>query len=197
MKLHPLSGDWMLVAGWSVVAGGLVFASDWLFEKIWVLGLGLQGIWALVGVLLCLSLLFTGRWRHAGAVALVAAVVILSPLASWGGQAWFWISFKQHHGVYREIVAQAASLPSEGAVRGVKYRIEPGPPARIAFPQPVGVADNWGAVVHDPSDAVTTAKGWGERPGDYTVRADLQELWGGDIVSCSRITGHYYRCWFT
>lgn len=197
MKLRALSGDWMLVAAWSAVAVGLVFASDWLFEKIWVLGLGIQGIWALVGALLCLSLLFTGRWRHAGAVILVAALVIFSPLASWGGQAWFWISFRQHQDVYRGIVARSASLPPEGTFRGVRYRIEPGPPVRIAFPQPVGVADNWGALVHDPSDAVATAKGWGKQPGEYTVRADLQDLWGGDIVSCSRITGHYYRCWFT
>jgi hypothetical protein len=197
MKPRGLSAEWTLVAAWAAVAFCLVFAGGWLFEKIWVLSLGLQGIWALVGILLSLSLLFTGRWRQAGVLILFAVVVVVSPLASWGSEAWFWVSFKQNEGIYRDVVARTDSLPRQGEIRGVRYRIERGPPARVAFPQPVGVADNWGAVVHDPSDAVATAKGWGERPGEYTIRADLQELWGGDIVSCSRITGHYYRCWFT
>ena len=196
MKLRRLSGGWALVAGWSAIAAGLVFASDWLFESIWILVVALQAAWALVGIALAIGLLGTRRWRHACVLVLLAALVAFSPLASWGSQTWFWVSFKLHETTYQDIVARADALPGHGEVRGVRYQIEPGPPVRIAFPQPVGVADNWGAVVHDPSDAVATARGWSKQ-GDYTVRADLRELWGGDIVVCSRITGHYYRCWFT
>ena len=53
------------------------------------------------------------------------------------------------------------------------------------------------AVIHDPSDLVASAKGWGERPGDYTAHPDVRDLWGGKLVACSRITGHYFRCDFT
>lgn len=197
MKRARHSIGWTLVLGWTFVAALLLLGSDWLFERIWALGPLLQGGWTLLGTILLIGLVIARQWLPGLVLAVAAVALLLLPLPEWGGRAWFWISFNQHREAYDSIVAEADVLPDGGQAHGVRYIIERGPPVRIAFPQPVGVADNWGAVIHDPSDGVATARGWGSRPGEHTIRADLHELWGGDLLTCSRITGHYYRCWFT
>lgn len=188
---------WWLVGIWFAVAALTLLASDWLTEINIFLAIVAVPLVGLGGLVVMAALAFSGEGKAVGALIVAALVLVLLPLPSWGGRLWFFISFNQHRQAYDAIVAEADRLPRDGTRHGVSYRIESGPPIRVAFPQPVGIADNWGAVIHDPSDGVATAKGWGETNGDYTIRPDLQELWGGDIVSCSRITGHYYRCWFT
>lgn len=188
---------WWLVGIWSALAALTLLASDWLTEVNIFLAIVAVPLVGLGGLVVMAALAFSGEGKAVGVLIVAALVLVLLPLPSWGGRVWFFISFYQHRQAYDAVVAEADGLPRDGARHGVSYRIEPGPPIRVAFPQPVGIADNWGAVIHDPSDGVATAKGWGETNGDYTIRPDLQELWGGDIVSCSRITGHYYRCWFT
>lgn len=196
--MTPKRGEgWWICAVWIPAAAITLLASDWLMEANFFLALILTPVMALVGLLAVLSLALTGRWKAAGVLLAAGVVLAVSPLPGWGGRLWFLISFSQHRAAYDAVVAHARELPRSGEHEGVLYRIEPGPPVRIAFPQPVGIADNWGAVVHDPSDEVATARGWRDKGETLTVRPDLQELWGGDIVSCSRITGHYYRCWFT
>lgn len=174
-----------------------LLAGDWLMEVNFLLRIVALPLIGLGGLVVLAALTITKQWKAVGALIAAAIVLIVLPLPSWGGRLWFFISFNQHRQAYDAVVAEANGLPRNGIRYGVSYRIEPGPPLRVAFPQPVGIADNWGAVIHDPSDGVAAAKGWGETNGDYTIRPDLQELWGGDIVGCSRITGHYYRCWFT
>ncbi len=186
-----------MVLGWTAVASALLLAYAWLFEVVWVLTIPLYGLWVLIGAGWLLMLLVKGLWRPAVTLLAAAVLLLFSPLPDWGGRLWFWISFKRHEPVYERIVASAAGLPKHGKLEGVRYHIEHGPPVRVAFPQPVGIADNGGAVVHDPTDGVATAQGWVGEAGEFSVRPDLQELWGGDIVDCDRISGHYFRCWFT
>jgi hypothetical protein len=188
---------WWSVGIWFAIAGLTLLASDWLTEVNIFLPMVTVPLVGLGGLVIMAALALSGEGKAVGVLIVAALVLVLLPLPSWGGRLWFFISFNQHRQAYDAVVAEADGLPRDGNRHGVAYRIEPGPPIRVAFPQPVGIADNWGAVIHDPSDGVATAKGWGETNGDYTIRPDLQELWGGDIVSCSRITGHYYRCWFT
>lgn len=188
-----------LILVWSIVMCLLLLAGDWLIESAFILGAVLQIFWFLLGFGLLAFSTFRSGWRG-GLAAICAGVLIIAVapfISSAGGWGWAWISLQSHRAVYERVVAQAAVLPDEGRFNGHSYRIERGPPVRVAFPQPVGVADNWGAVIYDPSDAVATAKGWGAKPGAHTVRPDIQNLWGGDLLSCRRITGHYYRCWFT
>ncbi|MBB4083107.1 hypothetical protein [Brevundimonas lenta] len=188
----------MFVALWVLGAAALLLGTDWLIEALFIVGSLLQLLWALAGLIVLIVLLLNRGWLPALALIVAAVGLVFSPLPQWGGWLWFRISFERNRPIYEQVVARAATLPAEGELDGAGYRIEPGPPVRIAFPQPVGVADNWGAVIHDPSDAVLTARGWGPAGGpDYTVRPDLQELWGGDLLSCTRITGHWHRCWFT
>ncbi|MGQ3040610.1 MAG: hypothetical protein ACT6TH_03970 [Brevundimonas sp.] len=193
--------EWITLTLVLAVPAIFVTASDWLLEvspAIYLIGMTAMPAMLLVGLVLCLTMIWRRHWLKAAAIALGFALILLAPLPAIGSSLWFRISFQTNRAAYEEVVQRAHALPQSGALGDVRYQIERGPPTRIAFPQPVGIADNWGAVIHDPSDAVLTARGWGaEGAGDFTVRADLQRLWGGDLLSCARITGHWHRCWFT
>lgn len=155
--------------------------------------------WLGVGVCLLVVLLILRRFRAAGLLAILTPLVFfLSPLASSAGASlWNRAQFQRSKAIYEDVVARATALPDSGVVGGQSYRIARGGTTRVAFPLSAGVSDNWSAVVHDPSDAVATAKGWGERPGNYTAREDVRDLWSSKLIACTRITGHYYRCDFT
>ncbi|WP_156459697.1 hypothetical protein [Brevundimonas sp. Root1279] len=169
-----------------------------MFEAIFIFGTMIQLAWGCVGLALLANLLLSGRWIPTIVLVGAGAALVLAPLPQWGGWLWFRISFESHKAAYAKVVEEAPGLPRQGTAHGVRYLVEPGPPVRVAFPQPVGVADNWSAVIHDPSDAVLTARGWGAGgAGEYTARPYVQELWGGDLLTCTRITGHWHRCWFT
>lgn len=182
-------------AGALLIAAAIPAIGDWnvFFVPMVLL------TWLGVGVCLLAVLLILRRFRAAGLLAILTPLVFfLSPLASSAGASlWNQAQFQGSKAVYEDVVARASALPDSGVIGGQSYRIARGGPTRVAFPLPVGVADNWSAVVHDPSDAVATAKGWGERPGDYTARPDVRDLWGGQLIACTRITGHYYRCDFS
>jgi len=189
----------IVIAIWSVVMGLLLLAGDYLLEIAFVFAPLLQLFWLLLGVGVLAFSIFCAGWRGGVAAILAGGLLVISSpfLSAAGGRGWAWISLQSHKAVYDRVVAQAATLPDQGQIDGRQYFIERGPPIRVAFPQPVGVADNWGAVVHDSSGAVAAAKGWTGKPQRHTVRPDLQELWGGDLVTCRRIVDDYYRCWFT
>ena len=71
------------------------------------------------------------------------------------------------------------------------YEVDPGPPIRIAFPQPGGILDNWEAVIYDPTGKVLQAQGLEATP------PEISALFGGTLVQCEPIQESYYRCWFT
>ncbi len=145
----------------------------------------------------------------AGILVLLAGVLYLSfwPLARLGSSAVTWLRFEMHRDEYERIVASVRSTPpldtvGEGWItaeaRGVEYVVDLGPPVRVAFVQPGGFLDNWEGIVYDPSGAVTSARGWRDRvPGDYTADGNLVGLFGGSLVECTRLEGHFYRCSFT
>lgn len=194
----PTVGEWLAIVwpfGSLVLLAFIPAIGDW---NVFFVPLILWS-WLLAGLCVLAALLITRSWRAAGLLAILAFLTaFLTPfVSSLGAGVWNRAQFKRSEKVYADVVAHAARLPSEGSIGTVSYRIERRPITRIAFPLPVGVADNWSAVVYDPSDAVATARGWGERPGDYTARSDLRGLWGGELVACTRITGHYFRCDFT
>lgn len=194
----PTRGE-AFVFGW--IIGALVLAAA--VPAMGDLNPGLTPIalltWLGVGVCLLVGLLVIRQFRAAGLLAILTplAFFVAPAASSIGADLWNKIQFDRSRTAYEGVVARAAALPDSGIVGGRAYRIERGQTTRVAFPLPVGVADNWSAVIHDPSDLVASAKGWGERPGDYTAHPDVRDLWGGKLVACSRITGHYFRCDFT
>ncbi|MEH3159689.1 MAG: hypothetical protein PGN08_12625 [Sphingomonas taxi] len=74
--------------------------------------------------------------------------------------------------------------------------IDPGPPVRAAF-DPQGLLDNWSGIVFDPSGDVMLAKGFNPITGTFAAPERITKLFGGDLVGCRPLVGHYYVCSFT
>lgn len=138
----------------------------------------------------------------AGATAPLAllCVVGLALPAIWAGDAatdWFRLFYNRS--AYERIIADEQSSSDNRdhlTANGIEYRVDRGPPIRIAF-HPDGFLDNWSGIVFDPTRRVASAQGWGKFAGDYAVDPDLKSLFGGDLVSCTHMKGDYFRCSFT
>lgn len=106
-----------------------------------------------------------------------------------------------NHSAYEEIVrqnvAQYGDKPFQArrTENGIEYKIDSGPPVRFAF-EPDGFLDNWSGIVYDPSGDVMLADGFGSK-GKFKAPDRVTKLFGGDLVSCRHLFGHYYRCGFT
>jgi hypothetical protein len=146
-----------------------------------------------------IGLLISGLWRAwelRGAPVASTATALLLPCAvfAWPyfGSVATYVEFLQNRPHYDRIVAEASRLGEGGTCMGTDYLVDRrGDAIRIAFVTSPGVVDNWGGIVYDPTDAVASAR------GHDTAPAAVRELFGGDIVSCRRLTGHYYSCGFT
>ncbi len=79
---------------------------------------------------------------------------------------------------------------------GANVRVDHGPPARVAFAWSA-FGDNWNGVVYDPTEIVATAGGWGKPGQTFTASPRAQELFGGDLVGCTRLAPQWFHCGFT
>ena len=178
------------VAGWSVIALGLILSGSTM-----PLPLALIAFvgWPLVGLFLLAALMFTRRWIAGLALLAVAAGFYFG----WGAVAGVGdrIVFSMNAARYQQVVDAAPRLADRGTTHGQHYIIDRGPPVRMAFVED-GILDNWVGVVYDPTDRVAEARGWGP-DNTFTAPPEIKGLFGGDIVWCDRITGHWYRCSFT
>jgi hypothetical protein len=99
-----------------------------------------------------------------------------------------------------EDMERLRTMPQGGSftwANGIRasFSIDPGPPRRAYF-EFGGLADNSNGIVYDPTGRVAAARGWG--PGQrFTTPEGLKELFGGDLLHCSAISGHYFFCGFT
>lgn len=199
--------QWILI--WSWVAAGLFLA---LFTKviddaIWILLGGVELVYLLVGLVLFVVLLTSNArtlrqgWRRVVALPLAAIAVWFASgrLALLGDEAQFFLRFRAHEADYIRL-SQLAQLEQQMPQAGdgdIPYELDGASPTRVAFPLPGGILDNWEAVIFDPTDQVATAKGWGRQPGDFTASPAAKKLFGGDLLACRHVKGHFYRCWFT
>lgn len=177
-------GIWALVA----LALCLFISTSNIFVLLALLG------WILYGLCLLLVLLFRRQWREALAlVALAAGLWWLGhPIAMIGER----LRFELNAGAYRQIVTESHRLPDQGTAHGHTYRIDRGPPVRIAIVQG-GLIDNWVGLVYDPTGEVLKAQGGDAGPGEFTAPPEIKGLFGGDLVFCERLTGSWYQCTFT
>jgi hypothetical protein len=142
--------------------------------------------------------------RRAAGHAVVSAIVVLVSLLAFWPAIWTtnyvldWATLLAVQGRMQEL---ASNPPADGLERGIleediRYRLDRGPPIRVAYATDLGFLDNWSAIILDPTDSVAAAHGF--RPGGgYTAPDSVKSLFTGDIVECSRMFGHYYRCSFT
>lgn len=208
-----LRWTWLHTAAAAWTAGGLVlwYANPWLWERLWIASLAVWGAYVLLGAAIAFACLWAGLWRGwspsrltAGGMVLLGALVVgeAGPrIADAAAARDFEYRFLQMASRYDRIVKELAPqgrVPERGTSYGVRWVVDAGPPRRIAFPQPGGVTDNWEGVVYDPSDSLARAKGWRHTAaGVSATPVELVRLFGGHLLSCEPIRGHFYRCWFT
>lgn len=181
MKTRTWGPGWGLVAWWFLGASVVLLLQSWLFEVNFLIALASLPFLLVLSIVLLVMLLARRAWD--AALVFVAATVLMPflPLNPLGYQAWTRISFMQHRDAYEKIVARAPGLPDHGSFAGETYRKD-GP--RIAFPRSEGMPDGWGAVVHDPANAMLLT--------DHSN----QSAFGSQIQSCIRIERNWFRCWF-
>ena len=175
-----------LIASFAAVGLAICLGNRLLGERFF---LGVTFIWtgyAAAGLIVAIYLLFRRpRWLAlAPLITIVALVFLFPPLDRLGDAIIFRIRFAAHRDEYNRVVRDVArggtSVPAP-----VEYRLDPGPPVRIAFPHPGGFLDNWDCVIHDPTGAVVKAP------------ATVSDVFGGRLVSCRHVEDAFYRCWFT
>ena len=97
-----------------------------------------------------------------------------------------------------EAVAAGRIQVTQGRYWFVRFEVDPGPPVRVAFPYVGGIIDNWQGTVYDPTDALASAHGWRPTTGyGAQGKAEIEALFGGDLVKCRPLADHFYRCSFT
>ena len=201
-----------IIGAWAGL-GLLMAARAWeLSEALWILTPLVWLAYGIAGVSLCVLALWRARRGHWSRSLLVWAAVVPASLAAlWvmvprleaaGSRRAFEQRLRALQPRYEAIVARLAQLPDSaerGAIDGIGYVVDAGPPLRVAFPQPGGIIDNWEGVVHDPTGVVAQAQGWSYADGQQTFTAPpaVVRLFGGDLVDCVPVEGPFYRCWFT
>jgi hypothetical protein len=204
-----------LIAGWCVAGLALLLAAGPLLSAFTILavvaGAGVVAVYAVATVVVLFSV---GRaaaasrtpkaWAQLCAVPLLFAVLFFgSYTIMWvGNRAYSYARFAVLYPAYSSIVSglsESQLVERRGTYGFVRYEVESGPPVRIVFPHFGGITDNWVGTVYDPTDEVGKATGWkysGETQ-EYTAPDNIKGLFGGDIVSCARLLGHYFLCTFT
>jgi hypothetical protein len=181
---------------------GFVFAGAFqlLEDYIWIAVTLPLGAWVITGIALFIRHLFRlpaldepySRYVNLGAI--VAGLALFIPFASLGSAALERVRFAWHRSDYERVVAAVQSGTTSDT--GLHYTVDPGPPARVAFPWPGGVIDNWCGVVFDPTAAVLEVNAL--QMGSPRWRAaSVTKLFGGDMTACRLLSKTYYLCCFT
>jgi hypothetical protein len=188
-----------------------LFSSALLFV-IFALGTIVAGVVALVYLMLfgqgvLLALRHDMPWKSK-ILAVVISPLLLSaliftgfPILRAGSHIGIYGKLLRNHSAYEQIIAQNnvpidnGPLQERRTENGIEYEIDSGPPLRFAF-EPNGILDNWSGIVYDPSGDVMLADGF-DSNGKFRAPERITKLFGGDLVFCSHLFGHYYKCGFT
>jgi len=132
-------------------------------------------------------------------VAGLALFALAQPAAAAGAWARRQMLLTVLEPAFGRMIAADAAGRSPPAIRygdrPLTMTVEPTSPRRYYFALD-GMADNSAGFVYDPTDAVLAARGWG--PGQsFTAPRHVREWFGGDIVGCSRVRGHFHYCGLT
>lgn len=208
-----LRWTWLHTAAAAWTAGGFLlwYATAWMGDRLWIGGVVVWGVYALLGAAIAFACLWAGARRGwtrsrvtAAGLVLVGALIVgeAGPrIADAAAARDFEYRFLRMAPRYERIVTELATaprVPERGTSYGVDFVVDPGPPRRIAFPQPGGITDGWEGVIYDASDALARAKGWRHgAEGVWATPVEQVRLFGGELLSCEPIRDHFYRCWFT
>jgi hypothetical protein len=199
-------GTWLLT--------GLALYALWpqLFAAFWIFVVPVYGLHLIVGTALLIwwgTRPFRDHWASFWPAGLVLAAGLgLIFGAGHLSLIGVWLKFITERPMYEAIIGRAVEgtlqgdldygWGVEGKEAGIEYRSDFGRPVRVAFVWSRGF-DNWSGIVWDPTGVVASARGWRRVNGQIrsTVHPDAERLFGGGLVSCRALGGHYYSCGFS
>lgn len=173
--------------------GGLLFLALALIGGLFFLYSSLKDAWHSRSIVGRLIILLT--------VPLLPYVAVVSALqmSSAGEFCGTWTKLMINRSQYEAIITNESQSLHASRQRNdvsISYRVDSGPPVRIAF-NPDGIGDNWSGIVYDPTGEVMLAKGFDREGERLRTPFHILKLFGGDLVACRHIWGDYYRCSFT
>ncbi|MGB1026650.1 MAG: hypothetical protein ACPGYL_08850, partial [Rhodospirillaceae bacterium] len=171
-----------LIMGVLMISAALWFGAGVYW--VWSLGVVLYWALAIVGIPVLLSLFLVGG----------------STVFGIGKTHGLTAAFEQNVGRYQAVLEDLSiGTPEAGDfthTNGVHYRVDLGPPVRVAF-APKGMLDNWTGIIHDPSGDVMMAMGLDFETGGVVGPEEIIALFGGDLVICQPLRDAFYLCSFT
>lgn len=198
-----------LLSLWVVAGFLIVLLARPLHDALWIMAPAVFYLWLLIGVILAGISAIHGFKRRDNTAKIAAAgfvcfglIVIFqgSYISAIGQDLVINYRLNSHISQYEQVIADAKAghlTDGYGEGHGVRYHIDEGPPLRVAFPQPGGFLDNWEGIIYDPTGQVLKAQGRTGPDKLLSAPSEIVELFGGNLVSCTPLSGHYYRCVFT
>jgi hypothetical protein len=161
-----------------------------------ILTLGKTSIYPLIlGLFGGIALLFWAGRRRMGIAIPVAALLIGLPVYDLIPSELplrIRVSYFIRQGELESIRKKVLADPSRDWKSPVE--VDRGNPVRVGYGMG-GIIDNWYGFVWDPTDKLAN-----EDSGSYLrngTRTEMTRLFGGDLVSAARVSGHWYWCTFT
>jgi hypothetical protein len=139
------------------------------------------------------------RNKKSSAIAIVITALLANTLLllfgiGWGVRARLILFLPHYSSIVSRVLNNPPALYAENIDEG--YRVEPGPPVRVAFPRPFGLLNRWSAIVYDPSGQVMVVNDVEYlHPRDPNL-AQIQDLFGGKLGHSEHLVGPWYLCGF-
>jgi hypothetical protein len=193
----------------SAVWFGVVFMHCLFYHEmdrlLWILNLGVIAYLGLVGFILSFAwavIAHRNQQRLRGVIlcATCLMVTIVFVFTPYGRLEGTYFKFYRNLEHYKAIVAQVSQADMStlnDRKQNSEYRIDKGPPVRIAFIWG-GMLDYWDAIVYDPSGEVMLANSF-KRDGVNGKDPQLQgmkKLFGWDLLWTRKLWKHWYFCSF-
>lgn len=103
---------------------------------------------------------------------------------------------------FKEIVqlAEAGSFERDRTYfqtyQGTTFKLDAGPPVRVAFLVPTLDRNGWYSVVFDPTGLVGQAKGYISKTDSFEVPSSVANLFSGYLIGCTKINADFHWCSF-
>ena len=170
---------------------------------LWITIIWIDMLLLFFGIFLAVAsliLLYRRRSRRKNTVfaILITAFIVIRWITPYGQYSGIYFRFWRNSYQYEQVVNEIIKGTPEEECRPRPYRIDKGPPMRVAFLWG-GIVDNWNGIIYDPTGYVLKANqlkrdfsNWDD-PEMYPVRM----LFGGELYYAKHLGGNWYFCLFT
>lgn len=198
---------WALAA---VIIGIVLEFSSWysgilaavlsvLFVPLLALG------WIFIGVVVLKSASKNRFHSGISAVAVVAPILAIGVvIPAWKLISWCsdWGYFLKNRDAYQEVIRLAENGNFDMAANhfqkyeSTTFRLDQGPPLRIAFLRPDFYLDGWAGIIYDPTGDVISITENDIDMGKKEVSKKNNNNFQYDLYLCSHLTDTFYKCTF-